>query len=170
MPVFLPLIWVACAIVIVVAAIRCPRHASALMLGRYATATLFLGAGAAVNAVLLAQGGDAYEGFADTSYLPFVRDTWHSLVMTHRYLWILLLIAFEVAVGILVLLGGRLTQLAYLAAIGFHIALLAFGWGFFLWSVPMIASLTTLFLAERRAALPPGHSTRDRSTRSRVAL
>ena len=37
---------------------------------------------------------------------------------------------------------GRATQVAYLAAIAFHVALLSFGFGFALWSIPMIAAST----------------------------
>ena len=46
-------------------------------------------------------------------------------------------------------MGGRETQLAYGAGIAFHVALLSFGWGFYLWSVPMIAALMTLLRRER---------------------
>jgi hypothetical protein len=63
--------------------------------------------------------------------------------------FIALLIAFEAAVGLLALMGGGRTRLAYAAAIAFHVALLSFGWGFYLWSVPMIGSLVTLLLRER---------------------
>ena len=149
----LPLLWVSCAVAVVLAAVRSRHHPGALRLGRIAVATLYLGAGAAVNAAFLLRGDD-YAEFAEGSYLPFVRDTWASLVVPHHDLWISLLIAFELAVGVLALLGGRRTQLAYGAALAFHVALLSFGWGFYLWSVPMGAALATLLRAERRAAGP----------------
>jgi len=76
----------------------------------------------------------------------------------HHVLWIGLLVVFEAAVGALAVAGGRRTQLAYMAAIVFHVALLSFGWGFYVWSLPMIAALTTLLRAEQRASPQPAPS------------
>ena len=112
---------------------------------------LYLGGGAAVNAFFLLRGDD-YAKFADGSYLAFVRRTWRTLVVPNHETWISLLIVFEVMVGLLAMRGGRRTQLAYAAAIAFHVALLSFGWGFYLWSVPMIAALSQLLRAEQRQA------------------
>lgn len=147
----LPVIWVTCAAAVITAAVRSRRDPSALRFGRRAVALLYLGAGAAVNTFMLL-GGDDYAKFADGAYVAFVRDTWHSVVVPHHVAWIGMLIAFELTVGVLALLGGWRTQLAYVAAIAFHVALLSFGWGFYLWSLPMIAALATLLRAERRAA------------------
>lgn len=49
--------------------------------------------------------------------------------------------------GVTALLGGKRTQVAYVAAIGFHIAPLSFGSGLYLWSVPVRAALVTLLRA-----------------------
>ena len=144
-------LWVACAVAVIAAAVRSRRDPGALRFGRRSVAVLYLGAGAAVNAFFLMRGDD-YAKFADGSYLPFVRDTWRDVVVPHHEIWIGLLIAFEGALGVLVLLGGRRTQLAYVAAIAFHVALLTFGWGFYLWSFPMVSALGTLLRAELRAA------------------
>ena len=43
-----------------------------------------------------------------------------------------------------VLAGGRKTVLGLLAAIAFHLGLMLFGWGFWFWSVPMLAMLVAL--------------------------
>lgn len=147
----LPVLWVASAAVIATAAVRSRHHPGSLRTGRFGVAFLYLAAGAAVNAFFLARGDD-YAEFAKGSYLPFVRDTWESVVVPDHDIWIGLLIAFELGVGVLALVGGRPTQLAYAAAITFHVALLSFGLGFFLWSIPMIAALTTLLRVERRTA------------------
>ena len=88
--------------------------------------------------------------WVDGAYIPFVRETWRSLVVPNHGLFISLLIVFETAVGLLVLSGGKRTQLGLAAAIAFHIALLAFGWGFYLWSMPMIGALVLLLRAERQ--------------------
>ena len=146
----LPVIWLACAVAVIVAAVRSRRDAGALRAGRIAVAVLYVGAGAAVNAFFILRGDD-YEEFADGAYISFVRDTWRSLVVPNHEVFISLLIVFELAVGVMALLGGRRTQLAYGAAIAFHIGLLSFGWGFYLWSIPMIAALMTLLRRERTA-------------------
>ena len=163
-------LWVACAVVIVAAAWRSSRHPGAVRLGRLTFAFLFLVAGAAMNALFLAVGED-YAGFADGASIAFVRDTWESLVVPHPEAWIGLLIAFELVVGLLALAGGKWAQVAYGLAIAFHIGLLAFGWGFFVWAIPMIAAYATLLRAERRAAGPQpllaeGELTRFRSSAS----
>lgn len=96
----LPLIWAACAVVIIRAALRSKRHPDALRTGRLAVGVLYIVAGAAVNVFFLLRGDD-YAQFADGSYIPFVRDTWRDLVVPHHAAWIGLLIAFELAVGVL---------------------------------------------------------------------
>lgn len=146
----LSIIWLTCAIVIVVAAVRSRRHEEALRTGRIGVAVLYVGAGAAVNAWFLARGDD-YAEFAEGAPLDLVRDTWRDLVVPHHEAWIAALVVFELTVGVLALVGGRWTRVAYGLAIAFHVALLSFGWGFALWSVPMIAALATLLNAERRA-------------------
>jgi len=165
---FAAILWVGCAGVIITAALRCRHHPEAARLGRLAVGGLYLVAGAVVNALFLARGED-YARFADGSYLPFVRHTWRSLVVPHHEVWIGLLIVFEAIVGGLALSGGKRTRVAYAAAILFHVGLLPFGWGFYLWSLPMIAALVTLWRAERRTpALLPAVRTCTRASRYRV--
>lgn len=142
--------WLLLGLTVVVAALRARHHPRARLLGRGATALLYIPAGAVVNSAFLLAGTD-YSGFAAGSPSPFVRETWESLVVPHHDVFIGLLVAFELAVGVLVLVGGRATQVALLAAIGFHVALMSFGVGFWLWSVPMVAGFTLLLRAERRA-------------------
>jgi hypothetical protein len=145
----LQIIWVACAVVIITAALRAKHSKRAARAGRLAVAGLYLGAGALVNAVFLATGED-YADFADGAYIPFVRDTWRSLVVPDHHLFISLLIVFEATVGILVLGGGKRTLFGLAAAVAFHVALLCFGWGFYLWSIPMFGALSLLLRAERQ--------------------
>ena len=147
----LPVVWAGFAVVIVTAAVRTRsgRHPGALRTGRLAVGGLYLMAGAFVNAMFIVRGDD-YDGFADGADVDFVRDTWQSLVVPNHHAFIWVLVAFEAEVGLLALAGGRRTQLAYGLAIAFHVALLSFGWGFFLWSLPMLAALSQLLRAERR--------------------
>jgi hypothetical protein len=160
------LIWVTCGAAIVTAAVRSRRHPSALRTGRRWMGLLYLGGGAGINAWFLLRGDD-YAKFADGAPLAFVRHTWDTLVVPNHHAWISLLIAFELAVGVLALLGGRRTQLAYAAVIAFHVALLSFGWGFALWSLPMIAATATLLRGERRT---PAAAVVAMPTRARAAV
>jgi hypothetical protein len=153
--------WVTCGVLLLVSGVRARRHPRWRRVGRVVTAVLYLAAGAAVNAAFLIAGVD-YAGFADASPLPFVSDTWESLVVPQHHLFISLLVPFETAVGVLVLLGGRATRLAYVAAIGFHVALMVFGFGFWLWCLPLLLALGLLLRAEVRAdvnEVEPGRPT-----------
>jgi len=93
----LEFIWVACAAVIISAAVRAKHSTQAARTGRWAVPVLYLAAGAVVNAVLL----------------------------------------------------------EFAAAIAFHVALLSLGWGFYLWSIPMIGALSLLLRAELQTRLAP---------------
>lgn len=161
----MPLVWMVFGIVIVIAALRAWRSATALRVGRWAVGALFVGAGALVNGVYLAQGVD-YSGFADESQFAFVRETWAGVVAPDQVLFVSLLVAFELAVGVLVLLGDRRTELGLWAAMAFHVALLAFGWGFALWSLPMIGAFALLLRAQRRHGAVPTTVERRTGTRA----
>lgn len=144
-------VWVICGAAIFFSALFAARSRTAMYLGRAAIGILFVAAGAFFNALNLASGGD-YGTFAQDSYIPFVRHTWLSLVAPHQDIFIPLLIAFEVAVGLLAVSGGRRTQLALVGVIGFHLGLMCFGWIYYAWSIPMIFSFVLLLRAERRHA------------------
>jgi len=139
--------WVTCAVVTFVAALRARRSARARRMARSALGVLYVVFGAVVNATLLATGTD-YGAFADASPIPWVRESWALLVAPHQLLWISLLIVFEAALGLLVVSGGRRTVVALAGMIGFHLALMTFGWGFWVWCVPMLVALALLLRAE----------------------
>ncbi|GAB1646300.1 hypothetical protein KRMM14A1259_67230 [Krasilnikovia sp. MM14-A1259] len=122
-----------------------------MLVGRVAVATLFIAGGALFNTLHLTTGGD-YAGFADASYLPFVTDTWRAVVGPHQHLFISLLVAFELGVGVLVVSGGRWTRLGLVAAIGFHVGLMFFGWLYYPFSIAMIVAFALLLHAERNDA------------------
>ncbi len=126
-----------------------------------AVAALFVLAGALVNAAYLMRGDD-YATFAGGSSIAFVRDTWASLVVPHHHLFIGLLVAFEATVGVLVLLGPRARQVGLVAAMVFHVLLVSFGWGFALWSAPMVVALALLL----RAVAPPSGRARELERRA----
>jgi hypothetical protein len=149
----LPLAWVSFGLVILVSGVLAAHHPAARRVGRYAVGGLYLAAGALVNAAFVVTGED-YHDFADGAYVPFVRETWHSLVLPHHTWFIGALVLFEAAVGVLVLLGGRWTPIGLGLAIAFHVALLSFGWAIYAWSIPMIAALALLLRAEVRDRPP----------------
>ena len=156
----LQLAWLGFGLVIVVASLFSYRSRRALMIGRVALAALYLVAGAAVNTVFLVRGDD-YAAFADGSYIPFVRETWRAVVAPNHMIFIPLLILFEATVGVLLLVVGRWAQLGLVSAIGFHVALVTFGWGYYLWSIPMILAMLLLLRAQRRSAPTPKDSPRQ---------
>ncbi len=149
MPVYWLVFWSVTEVVIFIAAVWAWWSRRAMYVGRVAVATLFIAGGALFNTLTFATGGD-YSDFPDGSYLPFVTDTWRSVVAPNQDIFIPLLIAFELALGLLMLTGGRRTQLALVGAIGFHIGLMFFGWQYYPFSIAMIVAFALLLRAERK--------------------
>jgi hypothetical protein len=139
--------WCVLGLTVVVSAALVNRRERALLWGVVALSLLFVPAGALVNAAYLLAGRD-YAGFADASWSALVTDTWESVVVPHHHLFIGLLVVFELVVGLLVLVPGLPRRGALAAMIAFHVALLAFGWAFAVWAVPMVWALARLLRAE----------------------
>jgi hypothetical protein len=76
-----------------------------------------------------------YAPFADAALFDWVRDGWQNIFMVHPTLWALLLGAGELTIAGLLVLARRV---GYAGVIAFHLALMLFGWGFFLWCVPAL--------------------------------
>jgi len=123
--------------------------ARALRVGRIALGVLYVGAGALVNAIYLLT-GDNYSKFADAAHIDFVRDTWRSTVVPNHTFFITLLVAFELAVGVMVLSGGRLAEVGMLGALAMHVGLLPFGWVITIWSLAMLLAIGLLLAAQHR--------------------
>jgi hypothetical protein len=122
--------------------------------GRLAFGVMFTG-GAAIHVAIVITGTDTYRYFADTAFIPFVKQAWLSVFVPQAALLGLLLAAFELAVGLLILAGGPKTRLGLFAAMAFHLGLMLFGWGFWFWSVPMLALLVTLLRYDFGNAMRP---------------
>jgi hypothetical protein len=144
--------WLVLGGVTFVAALRAGHSLRAMYVGRAALGVLFIVFGALVNAFYLIAQPQYYASFADASPFPFVTDTWNTLVLAHVNLFITVLIIFEATMGVLVLSGGRRTQVALIALIGFHVAQLAFGGVLWPWAAVMLTALVLLLRAERKAA------------------
>lgn len=143
--------WTACVAAAIVAAALAHRSRRARYVGRAAVGLLMLAGGAAFNAVNLATGG-GYAGFADDAHFGWVTTAWRAVVAPNQLLFIGLLVVFEAAVGVLILSGGRRTQLGYVGAIAFHLALWLFGWFVTIYALVILPPLVLLLRAERRAA------------------
>ncbi len=103
-----------------------------------------------VHLGLVSADAQVYRHFADHGLFPFVRDGWREIVMARPALWGLLLMAGELTLGTLLLVGGRAARWGWLGVIAFQALLMLFGFGFWLWSVPALALL--VFLARRDLA------------------
>lgn len=152
-----PVLWVLTGIATMTAAVWVSRRPSraALRLGRVGLGLLFVAGGAAMHVVTLATGG-SYATFADPAHFSWVTDTWRSVVAPNQDLYISLLIVFEATVGVLILTGGRRTQVGLAGAIAFHLALWLFGWFETIWGLLILPAMVVLLVAERRAATAGG--------------
>jgi hypothetical protein len=153
------IMWLVLGGTALVAAVRAGESKRAMHVGRAAIGVLSIAFGAVVNAIYLAMDNGYYDDFADASPFPFVKDTWHSLVLPNQGLFITLLIVFEATVGVLVLSGGRWTQIGLLGLISFHIGQLAFGGVLWPWAVVMLVALGLLLRAERHPTTAPATPT-----------
>jgi hypothetical protein len=93
-----------------------------------------------------------YDPFADHPLFGFVHDGWQQIVMAHPAFWGLCLMAGEIALGTLLLVGGRAARWGWAGVIGFHVLLMLFGLGFWLWCVPALVLL--VWLARRDLERP----------------
>lgn len=94
-----------------------------------------------INAGIALADAETYRTFADGSFWSFVADAWQQVVMAHPLAWILLLAAGEVVLGLLLLRGGPAARAGWAGVLVFHVVLMSFGFGFWLWSIPVLAAL-----------------------------
>jgi hypothetical protein len=118
-----------------------PSRAGAV--GRRVVGGFFVAMGA-IHLGIVSTDAQAYRHFADHGLFPFVRDEWREIVMAHPAVWGLLLMAGEITLGILLLVGGRAARWGWVGVITFHVLLMLFGFGVWLWSIPAIVILCAL--------------------------
>lgn len=94
-----------------------------------------------INAGIVAADPQTYRTFADDALWPFVTTTWRELVMAQPYVWFLLLASGEVVLGLRLLHGGPAARPGWAGVIAFHVLLMPFGFGIWLWCVPALALL-----------------------------
>lgn len=110
--------------------------------------------GAVVGGFYLAMGGvhlgvvaadsETYRHFADAGLFAFVRGGWQDIFMAQPAVFGLLLMAGEMTLGILLLIGGRFATVGWAGVVAFHLLLMLFGFGIWLWSIPALAVLVYL--------------------------
>jgi hypothetical protein len=117
-----------------------------------------------LNAGIVAADPQTYGSFADGSFWSFVPRAWHDVVMAHPSFWFLALAAGEIVLGLLLLRGGGAARAGWIGVITFHVLLMSFGFGFWLWCLPALAFLVTAARADWPAlSVAPGTATRGPS-------
>lgn len=151
---------------------RTPQGGRLLPTARTAIGGFFLSM-AGVHVGLVAADPEFYAPFADQALSGWVRDRWVDVFMANPATWGLAVAAGELALGILLLVGGRWARSGYVGVIGFHLTLMLFGWGFWAWSLPALALLIPLARSEFRhgelaaqAATPTRFAASGRSGRA----
>jgi hypothetical protein len=118
-----------------------PRHWGGPVVGGF-----YLAMGG-VHLGVVAADPETYRHFADAGLFAFVRDGWQEIFMANPAVFGLLLMAGEMMLGILLLLGGRFATVGWAGVVAFHVLLMLFGFGIWLWSIPALAAL--VYLARR---------------------
>jgi hypothetical protein len=111
--------------------------------GRLVVGGFFLSTGG-VHLGIVAASTEFYRHFADIALFSFVREGWAHIFMATPVFWGLCLFAGETLLGVLLLCGGRWARLGWVGVIGFHVLLMLFGFGFWLWCVPALVILVLL--------------------------
>jgi len=117
-----------------------------------------------VHVGLVAADPQIYRPFADEALFPLVRDGWHDVFMSAPAAFGLLLALGETVLGVLLLIGGRAATVGWAGVIAFHVLLMLFGFGIWLWCLPALAALVVLARKDtssawgRRRLVPMGAS------------
>jgi hypothetical protein len=117
-----------------------------------------------IHVGILSADPTTYEPFAEQALFSFVRDGWTDVFMAHPRIWALLLAVGEATIGTCLLIGGRVARAGWVLAIAFHVLLMLFGFGIWLYAIPALSVLVRgarhdwRGLQQRHRASPPGRS------------
>jgi hypothetical protein len=118
------------------------RQARARLGGRIVGMVLLWTSG--IHVGIVAAGPDLYRHFADTTFVPGLRQAWTQVVMADPVTCGLLLALAEATLGGLLLVGGRWARAGWIGVIAFQVLLMLFGFGFWMWSLPALTVLVPL--------------------------
>ena len=88
---------------------------------------IFLGGAVANITLTVLNGPESYHSFADGALLSFYREAWATLVVPNMTLFIALLIAFEITLGVLFVSKRRFLKIALVVGIIFCLGTAPFG-------------------------------------------
>lgn len=92
-----------------------------------------------------------YTRFAEGALVPGLSSTWSATYMAHPAVAGLCVAAGEATLALLLLVGSmRWRRVGWIGTITFHVVLMGFGWGFWLWSVPALLLLVRAARADWR--------------------
>ena len=69
-----------------------------------------------------------YQTFADFAVIALYKTLWSSIVMPNITIWLLLVVVFEIIVGIFVLNKGSFVKIGLMGGIVFNLMLIPFWW------------------------------------------
>ena len=121
--------------------------------GRVVTGGFFL-LTAGIHLGIVVAGPSFYTHFADGALLPLVRTGWADVFMAAPAFWGLCLFSGEAVAGALLLSGGPAARVGWVAVIAFHVLLMLFGVGFWVWSLPALVLLVLLARSDWSALGP----------------
>jgi hypothetical protein len=91
-------------------------------IARFIFGTIYL-LGAIANITLVTiNGSQSYIGFADATFFPWYREAWMSIAAPNITLIVILLIVFEISLGLLFILKRRYLKMALILGILFCLA------------------------------------------------
>jgi hypothetical protein len=98
-----------------------------------------------------------YRHFADGALVPGLAEAWRSTFMIHATTAGLVLAAGEGELGLLLLKSWPRRRMGWVGTIVFHLALMCFGWGFWVWSLPALTVLLRGARHDSRSQMAIGH-------------
>jgi hypothetical protein len=108
-----------------------------------------------IHVGIVAAGPELYDHFADQAVVPGLSRLWQATFVAHATFAGLFVATGEAALGLLLLGARTRRRVGWCGTIAFHLALMCFGWGFWLWCVPALALLLHGATEDWSDAAPP---------------
>ncbi|MGC4112045.1 MAG: hypothetical protein QM747_16850 [Nocardioides sp.] len=116
-----------------------------------------------IHVGIVAAHPELYRHFADGAIVPGLTAAWRSWFMSAPAVCGLVVAGGEAGLALLLLSARPERRRAgWLGVIAFHVALMAFGWGFWLWCVPALVLLVRSAHHDQDVDVALGHLSEDR--------